>query len=272
MTVDPTSFRLVADYVHDVTGIVLEPGKEYLVENRLGPMIREDDISYADLIRKARLDPSGSVRTSIINAVTTNETSFMRDGKPFEMFARRLLPELAERCTPSGRPLCVWSAACSTGQEPYSIAMLAKEHFGSLPPGRVHILATDICDSALQIARRGVYNRAEISRGISYTRLQSHFHAHEDGWRVSTDLRNSVDFRCLNLQQPLTNVGVQDIVFCRNVAIYFSLEHRNRLFHRIAQVLTRDGILFVGATESLLEVRDVLSREEVDGVVYYRKK
>ncbi|MFW5740120.1 MAG: CheR family methyltransferase [Myxococcota bacterium] len=272
MAVDPSSFRMVAEYVRDVSGIVLEPGKEYLVENRLGPMLRDEGLSYAALIRKARLDASGGTRASIISAVTTNETSFMRDGKPFELFSRRLLPELDLHCAPSGRPLCIWSAACSTGQEPYSIAMLAKEYFGSLPPSRVHLLATDISQAALRIAKAGTYNRAEISRGISPGRLQSHFRACRDGWRITADLRSTVEFKCANLHASLDDVGVQDVIFCRNVAIYFSPEDRARLFRRLGQVLRRDGILMVGTTESLLDVREVFSREEADGVVFYRKR
>ena len=272
MAVDSPSFRAIAEYVHAVTGIVLEPGKEYLVENRLGPILRTEGLSYAELVRKAHSDLSGVTRTTIIDALTTNETSFMRDGKPFQLFGRRLLPELVQQGTPSSRPLRIWSAACSTGQEPYSISMVSKEYLGNLAPGRLQILATDISQTALRIAQAGVYNRAEVSRGLSPARLQAHFQASDQGWQIVQDLRRAVNYQQVNLQKPFDHIGIQDVVFCRNVAIYFSLEDRNRLFSRIGNVLRKDGILVVGATESLLEVRNIFTREEVDGVVFYRRK
>lgn len=242
-------------YVHEITGIALDETKGYLIETRLGTMLRETGAStFSELYYKAKSDLGGALRRRIVDAITTNETSFFRDTTPFELLQHKLIPDLVDRRTPAGRkpvPIRIWSAACSTGQEAYSTAIVLKELLGDLSTYDIRIVGTDISDRAVALASRGCFSRFELDRGMPPDRLARHFVADDGQWRIRDDLRALVTFRTMNLLQPFAFPAPFDLVLCRNVAIYFNEADRTRLFRNIGQAMARDGALVIGATESI---------------------
>ncbi len=269
--VTPEELTLLAEYIEKASGIVLDQSKAYLIESRLGPLLEKlECANYAALNSKARTDASGKIRTLIVDAISTNETSFFRDNHPFELLTHKLLPDHFERA--NGSPLQIWSAASSTGQEIYSIAIVLKELLGDLSKHKIQIMGTDISDEALKAASSARYTKLELSRGLSADRLRRHFHK-DDGeqWRISDELRSLAVFRKANLMEPLSGLGRFDFIFCRNVAIYFSPENRKMLFDRLADSLKMNGALLIGSTETLLGVTERLTRHDFRGKVYYEK-
>lgn len=264
---------LVSDYVHRVSGIVIEPNKAYLLESRLGPLLaREGAATYIELVQRAQRDHSGGLGGRIIDAITTNETSFFRDKRPFELLAHKLVPDVLEAQMGHPRPrIDIWSAAASTGQEVYSMAMVLEELLFDTSRYGIRILGTDISEAALARASRAIYSRLEIERGLSERRRARFFQQQPQGWRIRDELRALVTFRRLNLLERFRHIGTYDIIFCRNVAIYFSLAHRTDLFHRMADQLRPNGVLVVGSTESLVGLTPKLRREAFHGTVFYRK-
>jgi chemotaxis protein methyltransferase CheR len=264
---------LVADYVHRVSGIVIEPAKAYLVESRLGPMLeRERASTYLELVALAQRDASGTLCTRIIDAITTNETSFFRDARPFELLAHKLVPDLLERQMGATRPrIDIWSAAASTGQEVYSIAMVLEELLFDTGRYGIRILGTDISDATLARASRGRYSEYELSRGLDSRRKERFFQPVDRDWQIKDRLRALATFRPLNLLARFRHVGTYDIIFCRNVAIYFSPQNRLSLFDRLVDQLRPGGVLIIGSTESLIGVTRRLERQSFHGAVYYRR-
>ncbi len=268
--VTPEELTLLAAYIEKASGIVLDQSKAYLIESRLGPLLEKlECTNYAALNSKARADASGKIRTLIVDAISTNETSFFRDNHPFELLTHKLLPDHFERA--NGNPLQIWSAASSTGQEIYSIAIVLKELLGDLSKHKVQIMGTDISDEALKAASSGKYTKLELSRGLSAERLRRHFSKDGDQWRISDELRSLAIFRKANLMEPLSGLGRFDFIFCRNVAIYFSPENRKILFDRLADSLKMNGVLLIGSTETLMGVTDRFARQDFRGKVYYEK-
>lgn len=264
----PAEMQTVAAYVEAVSGIVLAPSKAYLVETRLGRLLKDHAIdSYDALIRAAKADHSGALRGEIVDAISTQETSFFRDGKPFDFLAQELFPEKLK----SKHRLDIWCAAASTGQEIYSLTMILKELLGEqLGRYDIRILGTDISEAALVYCSQGRYSRLELSRGINAERLRRHFVKEDKVWKINDELRALATFKPFNLMQPMTSLGPFDLVMCRNVAIYFSQQDRKRLFERIADRLKPDGVLMIGATESLAGVTQKLKRNSgKTGVVHY---
>lgn len=264
--VDGTAFRELAEFIHARSGIVLESSKSYLVETRLGPLLDELSIdSYLDLCRKAARDRT--VLNRIIDEISTNETSFFRDRSPFELLKYRLIPELSDRA-PGGR-ITIWSAASSTGQEVYSIAIACHDILGSAAAQRVRIVGTDISDRAVRKASYGAFTRYELERGLDSALRDRYFHRDGDLWRVNDALRAMASFRHLNLLDSLGTLGSFDIVFCRNVAIYFDRETRGSLFDRIARQIRPGGALVIGSSESLHGVTNRYERREHLRCSYY---
>ena len=266
----PQEMQTVSAYIEAVSGIVLAPSKAYLVETRLGKLLKEHAFDgYDALIRAAKADHSGKLRGAIIDAISTQETSFFRDGKPFDFLAEQLIPDKLK----NNHRMDIWCAAASTGQEIYSLAMIFKEVLGEqLGRYDVRILGTDISEAALVYCSQGRYSRLELSRGINAERLRRHFVKEEKVWKIADELRALATFKAFNLMQPLSSLGPFDLVMCRNVAIYFSPEDRKRLFERIADRLKPDGVLMIGATESLAGVTQKLKRNSGDnGSVYYTR-
>lgn len=247
----------VSGLILDLCGIMLDESKGYLIESRLAPVAQQLGLgSYTELVHKARTSYDQALLKQIIDAITTNETLFFRDDSPFEALQHKALPELIDAKAKSAFPkrLRIWSAACSTGQEPYSIAMTLHELIPDVNSWDVTILATDICDAAIEQASAGAYTAFEVDRGMKANYLTRYLTRHQSQWKVRDEVRALVSFQRLNLMSPYTGLGPFDIVFCRNVAIYFTPEGRRDVFQRISKTLTKDGYLFVGCAESLADL------------------
>ena len=270
--------RVLAKYVYTLCGVHLDESKGYLLESRLAPLLAETNCaSFSELHLKARNDPSRTLPRRIVDAVTTGETSFFRDTAPFELLQHKLLPELIDRrkkVTPPGvpLPLRIWSAACSTGQEVYTIAVVLKELLGDINRYNIRLLGTDISDQAIQRASTGVYNNLEIERGLAPALLNRHFTPVAGGWKVKDELRAMVSFRRMNLFEDFSALGRWDILFCRNVAIYFIENDRIALFQRLAAALQPDGALLIGSTESLAGISPQFEAMRYLRSIYYRLK
>ncbi|MBN1850796.1 MAG: protein-glutamate O-methyltransferase CheR [Deltaproteobacteria bacterium] len=255
--INPDEIKIISQYIYQITGIALDEKKAYLIETRLSGLIDEHGCkSYLELYHKAKQDAGRTLERKIINAMTTNETLFFRDHSPFELFRHKLLPELIDKRTSKSFPnspitLRIWSSACSTGQEVYSLAIVLRELLPNQTKYNVKLLGTDISDKAIAQASYGQYNKFEIERGLDRDKLERYFHPNGSHWKIKDDIRAMALFKKLNLMEPFNSLGKFDIIFCRNVAIYFTLEDRKKLFNRIADVLEPDGYLVIGSTESL---------------------
>ncbi|MBL6454793.1 protein-glutamate O-methyltransferase CheR [Belnapia sp. T6] len=251
----PDSFAFIAALVKGRSGLVLTPDKGYMLETRLGPILKREGLANLDALAARLRDPRAAlIAEAVTEALTTNESSFFRDGKPFEHL-RRLLPALA-RARPSGATLRIWSAACSTGQEAYSIAMLLREL--ALEGRRVEIIGTDIAESVLTRARDGYFTQFEVQRGLPARLLVQHFRQEDGRWRVAPELRGMVRFERGNLLGDLRGVGRFDVIFCRNVLIYFDAPTKARVLNALAAQLQPDGVLYLGGAETVLGLTERL--------------
>lgn len=254
--IKPDEIQLISKYIYGISGIHIEASKAYLLETRLGRLLEaENCASYGEFYHKAKADSSKALEKKVVDAITTNETLFFRDSNPFELLKHKILPEVIDRNASKSisTPIRIWSAACSTGQEVYSIAIVLKELLGTAPV-KFNLTGTDLSDAAIKQASYGSYNKFEIERGLPRERLQRYFTADGANWKIKDQIRAMASFRKLNLMHPFTGMGKFDIIFCRNVAIYFTLEDRKKLFAKIADVLEPDGFLIIGSTESLTGV------------------
>jgi chemotaxis protein methyltransferase CheR len=256
LKISTEEIKLITKYIYEISGINLDESKKYLLETRLNAIAEEQGcFSYQDLFKKAKADATKVIERKIIDAISTNETLFFRDTGPFELLQHKIFPELIDARTsknPNTKPLLrVWSAASSTGQELYSVAIVLQELLGDLSKYSIKLSGTDISDAAVAQASSGKYNKFEIERGLARDKLAKYFTMSGQTWKVNDQLRAMVNFRKLNLMLPFIGLGKFDIVLCRNVAIYFTLEDRKKLFNKIADVLEPDGYLIIGSTESL---------------------
>lgn len=272
MPITTAEFDYVRDLVRQRAAIVLDPGKEYLVESRLGQLARQQGIeSISVLVEQLRRPNAAELESQVVEAMTTNETSFYRDIHPFEALRTTVLPELIKRRS-SERILNIWSAACSTGQEPYTIAMLIKEHFPEIAGWTVRILATDLSTEVLDKAREGRYAQIEVNRGLPAPLLVKYFDRAGMGWQVKPDLKRMVDFRPMNLITPWPSLARMDLVFLRNVLIYFDVDTKRQILGRVAQHLRPDGYLFLGAAETTVNVHDGFERVQIEKAGCYRPR
>jgi chemotaxis protein methyltransferase CheR len=255
MAISPPDFAYISELARRRAAIVLEPGKEYLVESRLSGVAKvEGHAGLGELVARLKSTPeSAPLHAKVIDALTTNETFFFRDHHPFEALRNTILPKLV-RDRAASRKLNIWCAACSTGQEPYSVAMLLREHFPVLASWNVKITATDLSPRVLGQAREGLYSQMEVNRGLPALYLIKHFRQEGGGWRLNEDIRKLVDFQELNLIQPWVNHPVFDIVFLRNVMIYFDIPTKRTILKNIRRHLARDGYLFLGAAETVINM------------------
>ena len=271
-------YTVFVKIIREMTGIVLDGSKTYLVETRLAPLLAELKLAtFSELYYRIKNDPGGDLKRKAIDRITTQETSFFRDQAPFEMLKFKMLPDLVDARRgqfPSlaRLPLRIWSAACSTGQEIYSIAIALKEVLGNLSGYSIRILGTDISDAAIAKASYGVYSKFEIERGMNEDYLRRYFERRGGEFKISDEIRSMVSFRKLNLHEDFGALGRWDIVFCRNVAIYFGDEDKKSLFERIDRVLERDGCLVIGSTESLLGVCPCFEAKRYLRSVFYQQK
>lgn len=271
-------FQAFSKYIHDISGIFLDNGKSYLIENRFAGLIREHACdTYGMLCAKAKNDPTHQIQRQLIDAITTGETFFFRDNAPFDLLQHKILPDLIDRrarMAPPGRPptLRIWSAACSTGQEVYSIAIVLKEMLGDLERYNIRLVGTDISDQAVAQASRGIFNRIEIERGLPKEKLDRYFTPVGETWKVRDEIRGLATFRQINLMNDFAALGTFDIIFCRNVAIYFNESTRTQLFTRLGRSLERDGSLILGATESLIGICPQFESKRYLRSVFYQLK
>jgi chemotaxis protein methyltransferase CheR len=273
MKVGSLQFTFLCDLLRKRTGVVIDASKEYLVVARLMPIVRQRKIASLDtLIDRMRKGLDPSLERDVLSAMMTHETSFFRDKSPFETLRTMLLPELITRRA-AQRQLTLWSAACSTGQEPYSLAILLNEHFPDLLASwRVRILATDFSEAVLARAREGVFSELEATRGLPAPLLRKHFRPLQGKWSISQDCRRLVEFRALNLNATWPMMPPCDIVFVRNVLIYFDVPTRAALIERMRRVLRPDGALILGGAETLIGMDTRYERLTGAGCSYYRPK
>jgi chemotaxis protein methyltransferase CheR len=275
ISLKPAEHRALAQYIHSISAIALDPSKAYLIESRLGPILPEVGCSsFGELLLRAQSEPAGSIRRKIIDAITTGETLFFRDTAPFELLRNKILPDIFDRRSrgASRLPIRIWSAACSSGQEIYTIAMVVKELLGDKQRFDVRLLGTDISDEAVAKASRGVYSQLEVSRGLQDAMLQKYFRRVADGWQVRDDLRALAAFKTLNLMQDFSTLGRFDVILCRNVAIYFGDQDRASLFNRLERALDPGGCLLIGAMESINSIAPQYEAKRHLRAVYYQSK
>ena len=258
--IKPEEIKVLSSYIYNISGISIDASKAYLLETRFGKLLEEEGCkSYSEFYHKAKSDARKGLEKKIINAITTNETLFFRDTGPFDLLKFKILPDLIDaRSGNSARPastnLRIWSSACSTGQEVYSIAIVIKELLGGANKHKLTLIGTDLSDAAIAQASAGTYNKFEIERGLPQDKLQRYFTPAGGNWKIKDELRAMATFRRMNLMESFIGMGKFDIILCRNVAIYFTLQDRKKLFNKIADALQPDGYLIIGSTESLTGV------------------
>jgi len=270
----PEEQKSLSQYVYSLCAITLDESKGYLIESRLAGLVEETGSgSYGGLLQRARSDSSGSLDRRIVDAITTNETLFFRDTAPFDLLRHKIIPELIDRRARTGSAsIRIWSAACSTGQELYSIAILLKELLGDPDRYGVRLLGTDISDDAVARASRGLFSPVEISRGLSEAQRTRYFVPANGGWQIRDEIRAMASFKKLNLMADFSGLGRFDVIFCRNVAIYFNERDRISLFGRMERALYPDGCLVIGAMESLGSICPQFDSNRHLRAVFYRPK
>jgi chemotaxis protein methyltransferase CheR len=255
-------FDYICQLLRERSAIVLEPGKEYLVETRLTPLVKQLKLnSISDLVRELRGPASNGLQTRIIEAMVTTETSFFRDHHPFEALRKSVIPELMQRRREERR-LQIWCAATATGQEPYSVAMLMREHFAELAAWKLSILATDISAEMLERAGAGRYSQLEVNRGLPAALLMKYFKQHGVTWQLSDDIRRMVEFQEINLAKAWPVLPRMDVVLIRNVMIYFDVETKKTILKKIGSLLRPDGYLLLGGAETTFGIDDSYRRVE----------
>ena len=272
MPIEKADFDFVRDLVYRRSGIVLEPGKEYLVEARLTTVVRQEKLdSIPALVAKLRSSVASPLQTRVIEAMTTNETSWFRDIHPFEALKKVVLPELLAKRAAT-RSLSIWCAASSTGQEPYTIAMSLLDAIPRIDDWKISFVATDISSEMVAKSKAGRYNQIEINRGLPATLLVKHFTKHGLEWEISQRLRSMIDFRELNLTMPLAGIPECDIVFMRNVLIYFDADTKKRILANVRRLLRPDGCLFLGSAETTMGLDDAYERVPIEKSGIYRPR
>ena len=251
-----TDFELIAQLLKERSGLALNKEKAYLLESRLNPVARKWNFSgFDELAQAIRTNKDEALLVDVTEAMTTNESFFFRDQRPFEQFNDIVLPRLlAARA--AKRSFRIWSAACSSGQEPYTLAMLLKEHADKLAGWRVEIVATDLSNEILDKAKEGLYSQFEVQRGLPITLLVKHFVQVGDRWQIDDSLTKMIKFQQFNLLGDLSSLGRFDVVFCRNVLIYFDMPTKTQVLEGIADLLPPDGFLYLGGAETVLGTTD----------------
>ncbi|NQV60186.1 MAG: protein-glutamate O-methyltransferase [Alphaproteobacteria bacterium] len=253
----PDDFALLAGVLKERSGLSIGPEKTYLLESRLNPVAKKNNLANLDeLVAQVRLKRSEPLLRDITEAMTTNESFFFRDAKPFETFENAILPKLlADRA--AKKSLRIWSAACSTGQEAYSLAMILRDMAPKLAGWRIEIVGTDISQEVLEKAKVGIYSQFEVQRGLPVKFLMKYFAQANELWQIDSAIRAMVSYKELNLLKDLKSLGTFDIIFCRNVLIYFDQPTKTQVLAAMSGILAKDGCLFMGAAETVLGISDV---------------
>ena len=251
----PTEYEYLRKFLKDNSGLDLSADKQYLIESRLLPLARKAGLSgIPELVQKLQ-GGSRSLITDVVEAMTTNETFFFRDKVPFDHFRDTIMPEII-KARAGRRSVRIWCAAGSTGQEPYSLAMCLKEMSAALTGWRVEIIATDLSQEVLEKARAGIYSQFEVQRGLPIQMLVKHFKQTGETWQVNPELRAMIQHRQLNLLHDFSQLGTFDVIFCRNVLIYFDQDTKISIFNRLARQSEPDGFLVLGAAETVVGLTD----------------
>ncbi|MBL8984141.1 MAG: protein-glutamate O-methyltransferase CheR [Gemmatimonadetes bacterium] len=263
MTISPEDYRFLSDFLKKHSGLQLGDGKEYLIIGRLPPVAASSGFASLEaMVQALRNNPPQALLKSVCDAMTTGETLFFRDGAPFDAFRDRLLPEAAARARAAGRALRIWCAASSTGQEVYSVMILLKEAEAKLQGLRVEVVATDYSTPTLARAKEAIYNQFEVQRGLPAMMLVKYFQPVPQGFQVKPELRQGIAFSEQNLLRPFTSHGLFDIVFLRNVLIYFDVADKADVLNRMARQLHPGGVILLGGTENTIGITDQLGRVE----------
>lgn len=265
-----SDFHFVRNFLKEHSAIVLDDGKEYLVESRLLPLARDEGLEgVPGLIDRIRRERFNGLHRRVVEAMTTNETSFFRDRHVFLTIEKEVLPPIIA-AREARRSLRIWCGACSTGQEPYSLAMLLEQHFPQLAQWRVEIQCTDLDSEVLARAKEGSYSKLEVNRGLPAALLVRFFEKQGGRWQVRERLRKLLTFRQMNLAASWPHMPKVDLILLRNVLIYFDVPTKRLILERMARHLEPDGLIFLGAAESTLNITDAFERVVLDGAVAYR--
>ena len=252
----PLDYEYLRKLLKERSGLDLSADKHYLVESRLVPLARRVGLpGIPELVQKMKGAGADALTADVVEAMTTNETFFFRDKIPFDHMRETILPALT-KARANRRTLRIWSAASSTGQEPYSIAMLLREAGQALAGWRVEIVATDLAQSVLEKSKAGMFSQFEVQRGLPIQMLVKYFTQVGELWQLNADIRGMVQHRQLNLLQDFSHLGMFDVIFCRNVLIYFDQDTKAAIFERLAKQLEPDGMLMLGAAESVVGITD----------------
>jgi len=272
---DQAEFDHFRQFLQDACGIALGDNKQYLVSNRIRRLLEEHKLeSFSELVRALKLNSHRKLKDQVIDAMTTNETFWFRDIYPYDYLRNTLFPQLMGGNNKMFGAVRIWSAACSTGQEPYSISMIAEEYkrqsMGSLARP-VQIVATDLSSIVLEQARRGEYDRLSVLRGLSAERLERYFDQQQENlWRIKPVVRERVEFKAFNLMDTYASLGKFDIVFCRNVLIYFNADLKRQILQKIHASLKPQGILYLGSSEGLAGAADLFEMVRCEPGILYK--
>lgn len=271
MSMTTEEYEFLCDLIREASANVIGPGKEYLVESRLHSVMSDFGYSsFGQLVDQLRARTEPALQRRVVEAMTTNETTFFRDVAPFEALRRHIIPEfLASK--PNGT-INIWSAACSTGQEPYSLAMLIREDFPDTMAKRAYIVGTDIATHVLERARSGRFSQLEVNRGLPASLLVRYFTKDGVDWVLKDDIRRMVDFREVNLIGTWPWMPKMDVVLLRNVLIYFDVETKKRILDRLRDVMAPGAYLFLGATETMFNLDSQFERVELAKASCFRRK
>jgi chemotaxis protein methyltransferase CheR len=271
-TLDNDTINYVCTLVRRKSAIELDAAKAYLIDARLTPVARRHGYtSTAELVRTLQTAPNHEVQQQMVEAMTTNETSFYRDAHPFDAMKAAIVPELIVKRA-AKKAIHIWSAASSTGQEAYSIAMLLKEQFPALATWNVRILGTDLSDDVLEKARAGRFSQVEINRGLPALLLAKYFKREGMQWELAPQIRAMASFQKLNLIERWPPLPTMDVVFLRNVLIYFSPETKRMILEKVRAVMAPNAVLFLGAAETTIGLDSLFERVQTGNSVYYRLK
>ena len=269
--------KIFIRYIYDISGIYLDQSKAYLIETRLKSLMTEtESVSYHELYHKAKSDSTGTLERKIIDSICIQETMFFRDNSPFTLLRTRILPELiarkASQSTFFPASIRIWSAACSTGQEIYSIAIVLKEFLLNPSKFNIQLLGTDISDSAISGALSGEYSQITVERGLPKDKRNNYLIKSGQKWKIRDDIRSMCTFRKHNLMDSFKGLGRFDIVFCRNVAIYFQQEDKVMLFNKLADILEPGGYLIIGSSEAISGINSRFEPKIHLNMIFYQLK
>ncbi|HLJ00358.1 MAG TPA: protein-glutamate O-methyltransferase CheR [Bradyrhizobium sp.] len=252
----PSDYEYLRKLLKERSGLDLSADKQYLVESRLVPLARKVGLAgITDLVQKMKGGSSEALTAEVVEAMTTNETFFFRDKVPFDHLKDTMLPAILQ-ARAARRTLRIWCAASSTGQEPYSIAMCLKELGAAIAGWRVEIVATDLSQGVLEKSKAGIFSQFEVQRGLPIQLLVKYFAQIGEMWQLNADIRSMVQHRQLNLLQDFSHLGTFDIIFCRNVLIYFDQDTKAGIFERLSKLIEADGFMVLGAAESVVGISD----------------